>query len=344
MRSLVAIVAALLPTIVEAQAPRTQARIIDLASGSSRPVLADSIVSGQSSWSPDGRILAVQALRDGRITIALVSLGDGAVRWLALPEEPANAAMRWSPDSRALVYGAANLRKAVIVNIAEGTARVAASSDSTNMVAFWKSDGRALLLRKKVATSGSTVGHFAIFETDLAGHERLVRDVGAELSQLSALAFVSDREVEFAHPDPAGQLTTDRWLVPLPSGPARRIPVEGRATAPGESRDHQWLLFRKATLDGKVASADLVNIANDSVRSIPLSFSAIPHPKATPVLDRARNVSVFVGNDRGKFQLVLVPLDGTPPRTLAELDGDPRGVFLELSPDGRSVAFAVVRP
>ncbi len=130
--------------------------LLDVATGSVRPLTSDGALNLDADWSPDGGRIAYQSTRDGRSDLYLTDLSDGRVRRLT-NGSGFNEYPRWSPDgswisftsSRAGVqrpFGAAGFHRDVYLMRPDGTAvRRLTSLGGVDADAAWSPDGSRLV-------------------------------------------------------------------------------------------------------------------------------------------------------------------------------------------------------
>lgn len=344
-------------------------RVLDLATGQARDLLPGNGQSSAPVWSPDGRRLAVLSGNRSHYDIAVMNADGSSPRrypvpmhlngWGLPPWE-----MPWSPDGRFLAFRAHDRptvgwshdqSQLALLDVNSGQTRFLTTSSATIGSFMWRSDGRAIdkfvwrsdgkairaLKRTLVPMGGYSPRRWSIVEIELNGTERPLRDISEEWPKASGVGFTSDREAVVTV---TADKKTERFLVPLDGGAARRLPDPG--TEPG-SRIGRTLVAGNRLLIGQVDARGesrvikILSTVGDSTRTLRLPFS----DSYSAVLPDGKQI-VSVGKVTGDsvYKLFLVPLDGSAPRLIGEISrgtsfAPATGGLLAPSPDGRLLAY-----
>jgi dipeptidyl aminopeptidase/acylaminoacyl peptidase len=337
--------------------------VLDVATGQSRDVLPANESGSAPAWSPDGRRLAVLLGDRSHWNIAVMNADGSGLRRYPIPVHLAGwgGAMPWSPDGRLLFFQATDrpeigsypddTGQLGVLNVASGETRILASISSGIFGGFaWRLDGKAIRARRSPLTpkgglsSHSYVGSSwltNIVEIDLDGAERLLRDISPEFREPTRIGYSGDRDVVLAVKSGAD---TDRFLVPLDGGAARRLE---RLPEPSGNRLPAalgWPIARNRLLVQSRPEVPVVSILSTAGGST----SVVRLPAGTlnwrPHSDGEHILATVGAAGQAAHKIVLVPLDGTAPRSIGELlrITGPGGTFptpLTPSPDGKLIAY-----
>ena len=332
-------------------------RILDLTTGQARDLLPGNTQTSAPAWSPEGKRLAVLTGTGSHYDITVVNADGSSPRrypmavhldaWGGAWEKP------WSPDGRFLAFRASAQTKGVskvaygpddrsqlaVLDLNSGETRVLTTASAP--IAFgrfvWTSDGKAIRAFKRAgAPAASGPSRYSIVEIPLAAPERQLRDISAEFPEAAPpFIFMSDRAVVVSG---IGRQKTDRFLLPLDGGAARRLPdaaIEPGSRAGGTNSTGNLLLVGQIDARGEARAIKIVSTVGDSTRTLRLPFNG-HHGVAHP--DGRQIINVGKANGDTTWKLFLVPLDGSPTRVIGEI-GRGTGGLLAPSPDGKLLAY-----
>jgi hypothetical protein len=185
--------------------------------------------------------------------------------------------------------------------------------------------------------TGQSPARYSVVEIPLNGPERQLRDISAEFAgAASPFVFMTDRSVIVTV---SSEKTTERFLVPVDGGPARRVsdpsPEPGTRIGSGSVVAGSRLLVGQIDGSGEARTIKVLSTVGDATRTLRVPFNGhhgVLHPDGKQII----NVGKATGDSLWK--LFLIPLDGSPTRLVGEI---PRGTggLLSPSPDGKLVAY-----
>jgi Tol biopolymer transport system component len=350
-------------------------RVFDLATGQARDLLPGNVQSSTPAWSPDGRRLAVLTGNLSHYDITVVNADGSSPRRYPVPvhldgwgKSPWD--MPWSPNGRFLVFRATRAlerdkvgyspddqSQLALLDVSSGQTRVLATSSERIGRFVWRSDGNAIRATKRTVFPIGSPSQWRIVEIPLNGPERLLRDISTEFPNVNEVVFTSDREAVVRV---ATGASTERFLVPLDGGAARRLPDPG--TEPGSRAGgtlvagNQLLIPQVDAADSRSLGARVIKVLStvgDPTRTLRLPFmpassfagwsSRSYHIVVLP--DGKQVVSVGKVTGESVYKLFLVPLDGSATRLIGELPNR-KGVLVPFgdwplapSPDGKLLAY-----
>jgi Tol biopolymer transport system component len=343
-------------------------RVLELATGQARDLLPGNVQSSAPAWSPDGRRLAVLRGNSSHYDIAVMNADGSSPRRYPVPMHVngwgAAWEMPWSPDGRFLAFRAHDRptigwshdqSQLALLDVNSGQTRFLTTSSATiggfmwrsdgkNIDKFvWRSDGKAIraLKRTLVPMGGYSPRRWSIVEIELNGTERLLRDISAEFPNANNVVFTYDSTVVVTV---TAEKMTERFLVPLDGGAARRLPdpaIELGSRVGGTLVAGNRLLIGQVDARGESRAITILSTVGDSTRTLRLPFSS----SYSAVLPDGKQI-VSVGKVTGDsvYKLFLVPLDGSATRLIGVI---PRGTsfaavtgsLLAPSPNGKLLAY-----
>ena len=326
---------------------------LDVATGRVRELFPDGAESRDPSWSPDGRQIAVQRWNGSRYDIIVMNKDGSNRRTVATPLDVQMGAMKWSPDGRFLLFRTGGRTDLAVLDLTSGKSRVLAYRPGTSEGWIWRPDSKAVILARNKDASDRPHSYdqkLAIYEVQLDGKERLLRDLTTEFPEYIGATFVSDRLLALG--------SRDRYVtIPVEGGPVHALPVPAVGRNSGfntshtryTSTDGRRLLVRTHVPGDRGASAFEVMTSNgDSVRRVALPFVGDPGARHRPVFIRGSEHAIFMAQatpaDPAQ-RFFLVPFDGSAPRRLATLPTEmPWYEQFKLSPDGSTLAYTIRAP
>jgi hypothetical protein len=198
----------------------------------------------------------------------------------------------------------------------------------------WREDSKSIVA---VMLQQPQSGRATIDEITVNGDRKPLFDPG-NARTLSGFQFVGGSAVVYR--------TDSAWfLAPLGGGAPRRlagVPLGTRVGTTVVSNDHAW--FGGPLQDPKRSEynqLELITIASGERKVIELPFNLgwsfqpqlTDDNRAMLVFGRARSDSIGL-------KLYRVPLNGDPPRAIANIGGLPSGAAVSLSPNGQSFVYA----
>jgi Tol biopolymer transport system component len=337
--------------------------VLDLATGQSRDVLPPHESGSSPAWSPDGRRLAVLLGDRSHWNIAVMNADGSGLRRYPISAHLSGwgGGMPWSPDGQFLFFQSTDRMEIGsypsdngqlgLLNVTSGETRVLATMSAGIFGGFvWRTDGRAIRARRSPLTPKSGLSSHSyvdsswltnIVEIDIDGRERLLRDISPEFREPTRIAYSGDREVVLAVKSGP---ETNRFVVPLDGGPARRLdqlpePIGDRLPAA-----LGWPIARNRLLvqsRPEVPVVSILSTGGDSTRVVRLPSGTLtwrPHSDGEHILATIRTAG------QSTYTIVLVPLDGTAPRSIGQLPRitGPGGTLpapIAPSPDGNLLAY-----
>jgi Tol biopolymer transport system component len=308
---------------------------MNVADGAMKPVLSTPGTSRAAFFSPDGKRLAMLTSTSGHFDLTVVNTDGSGQRTFTLPFEPVAPLMRWSPDSR---------RLALSVNGRTGLAVVDANTGETKLMnddgvggVTWARDSRSIRFWRG-RPSGPRTTSRTIYEVSTEGTLRTLRDFPATMRDRGF--FITDELLEYATADA-------EYVFSAETGQSRRLPVAGRALSGMPSSDGRWLAFLLAAGPGRRGQIQIMTTGGDSSRVLDLPFETYRGAPVPSIVFAPDNRRVFmVGRKLGQQALILfeVPVNGGPPREIAQLPGEVPYDHMDVSPDGRTITYPVQQP
>ena len=202
---------------------------------------------------------------------------------------------------------------------------------------MWRSDGKAIrALKQAVVPTGPWPR--SIVEIDLDGTERMLRDISSEFPRATGVAITSDREAVVAVTVDA---KTERFIVPLSGGVARRLPDLGNepgliSSGTGTPAAGNRLMIPLEDGSGQRPVIKFLSTVGDPTRTFRLPFGSLDGFMA---LANGEHVVVAgrTGGDSPE-KVFIAALDGGVLRFIAEIPRRSRGRPAP-SPDGKLLAF-----
>jgi Tol biopolymer transport system component len=331
-------------------------RVLDLATGAARDVLPGDQTSAPA-WSPDGRRLAVVTGNRSHYEIVVVNADGSSPRRHPMPVRVEGSSgvweTPWSPDGRFLAFkarggstgpetvawGPDDRSQIALLDVTTGRTRVLTTSSAPLGYGrfVWRSDGNAVRAMKRKDAPTELPARYSVVEIPLNGPERELRDISAEFPEaVPPFFFISDLAVMVTV---SGVKTTERFLVPLDGGSARRLPdpalEPGTRTGNGALVAGDRVLVGQVDARGEARVIKILSTAGDATRTLRIPFNGhhgVLHPDGKQII----NVGKATGDS--VWKLFLVPLDGSATRLIGEI---PRGTggLLAPSPDGKLLAY-----
>jgi Tol biopolymer transport system component len=325
-------------------------RVLDLVSGQSRDLLPGNVSNSSPAWSRDGRRIALLTGNLSHLDITVLNANGSSPRVYRVPQHldgqgqsPWGDNQPWSPDGRFLAFGASTGKvgwspgdkgQLGLLDLNSGQTRVLTTSALGIPIFVWRSDGQAIRNLKRAIGPDGTPSQWSIVEVPLNGPERTLRDISAEFPRVINVVFISDRAV-VVKTNPS----SERFLVPLDSGAARRLPDPG--PEPGTRIGNGTLVAGNRLLVGQIDAQGearvikIVSTVGEPTRTLPIPFNGhhgVLHPDGRQIINVGRETGDSI------WKLFLVPLDGSQTRLIGEI---PRGTggLLAPSPDGKLLAY-----
>lgn len=257
-------------------------------------------------WSPDGRLLAFRANR--------ATEGEK---------------VGWSPDDQGQL---------ALLDLNSGQTRILTTSSARIDRFVWRSDGTAIRALKRTVVPIGSVPRYSAVEIPLKGPERQLRDISTEFPRMNSGVFTSDRAVVVTVTD---ENRTERFLVPLDGGAARRLPDAGTESGSrigGTLVAGDRLLLAEVDAKGEARVIKILSTVSDPTRTLRLPFSG---SRGVVLPDGQHLVSAGAVTGDSVYRLFLVPLDGSATRPVGEIARSTSflGGRLVPSPDGRLLAY-----
>jgi len=246
--------------------------LLDWATGSVEPLLADSAPSWSPSVDPSGERFAYVSRRSGDCEIYVRAISDTGVGRNLSADPGYDVLPAWSPtgdriafmSTRGFTLGEGGpFPGHLYVSLVDApSARRITKEPLTSSLGpgDFSPDGRYLLLSRSVE------GQLDLFLVEIAtGEERRITD--SPENEYSG-DFASDgRRVAYHSEDSSGS----RIVVSAVDGTERRVltPGSGRRYTPRWSPDDRWLLFTEEGPEAGSYRLGLVDVADGSLRSIP---------------------------------------------------------------------------
>lgn len=317
---------------------------VSIADGRIRTVVGfDSAGLGGGVLSPDERELAYIRLRDGVRQLVVADTSGGNIRVLV---NGARSGSAWSPTGQQIIY-TTNETDLHVVDVASkktrellpGAAELCnrgPNCDGRLPSVEWRSDGRALRYFERRATNG---GHrLELHEVDLDGRQRLV----GSTSVTGNPSFIARNDTLFIiRQENAVQLVNAR------TGIARVLYAGVTRLGPRIDVNGQWLLMvAESGGDGTplVEQPLLVSLATGEAKKYSYALGGeVSHGDFLP---DGRNflltacVSCKDPNYTEKWDLILTPMNGDPPRILTGSESAFKDFWpVAVTKDGRTVFF-----
>jgi Tol biopolymer transport system component len=244
---------------------------------------------------------------------------------------------RWSPDSKTIGYVSRGAHEFRLLDVASHASRTILT-DSTRRIGnwTWRLDGKSaalVMIAQQSPPSGS------IDEITTTGARKHLIDFGQPpIVPSSGFQFIDGATV-FLRADSAA------YIVPLDGAAPRRlsaIPHETRVYGTAVSTDRR--LIASPMLDnarGELNQVEVLSVESGDRRLVRVPFQiAIGFQPEFADNDRALLVFGQAAGDSTGAHLYSVPLNGDPPRIIANVGGT-NGASISQSPDGKSVAYTV---
>ena len=271
------------------QVQNQRVRVLDLTTGNARDLLPGMAQSGSPAWSPDGRRLAVLTGNLSHYDITVVNADGSSPRRYPVPmhldgwfgQSPDRLVWQqpWSPDGRYLAFRANvtgsgeqkvgwspdDRHQLALLDVNSGQTRVLTTSPAIIGRFMWRSDGSAIRALKQTVVPIESRSQWSIVEIPLNGTEQPLRDISAEFPNVTGVAFASERA---AVATVTADGKTERFLVPLDAGPARRLPDPGsepdlRTGGPGLAAGNR-MTFAQVNERGEAQAIKIVSTVDDS--------------------------------------------------------------------------------
>jgi Tol biopolymer transport system component len=323
------------------------AHIVSLADGKLRELRPGSLSSRGPAWAPDGRKIAMHDSTGGVYGITVMNADGSGARHYPVAAFPSYT--RWAPDGQSLAYSTdprpGSPPEIAVLDLATGMSRVVSVAPNATLVDYrWRADGQALLVMKWFP--GHQAGPLVrqLFEAPLAGKERMLRDISVEFPKLTRGGPISGELLVLGE-----NLNSEHFFLAPDGGSLVKMPrleLRGFNGEPGVSPDGKWVAFPARNRNGPGTNIQLVSVAGDSVRLLPIPFEISPTTFRPPFTPDGRNLILF-GKAPGEnvSKIYSVPLDGSAPKALATLPATSTiAGRLDLSPDGSAVVVTSVGP
>ncbi|HTJ22996.1 MAG TPA: hypothetical protein VL383_11410 [Gemmatimonadaceae bacterium] len=317
---------------------------VSIADGRIRTVIGfDSAGLDGGVLSPDERELAYIRLRDG---VRQLVVADTSGRNIRVLVNGARSGSVWSPTGQQIIY-TTNETDLHVVDVASKTTRellpgAAAlcnrgpDCDGRLPSVEWRSDGRALRYFERRATNGGQL--LELHEVDLDGRQRLVGSTAV----VGNPSFIARNDTLFI----VGQRNAVQ-LVNARTGVVRALYTGVTRLAPRIDINGQWLLMvAESGGDGTplVEQPLLVSLTTGESKKYPYALGGeVSHGDFLP---DGRNflltacVSCKDPNYTEKWDLILTPMNGDPPRILTGSEASFKDFWpLATTKDGRTAFF-----
>lgn len=315
-----------------ANSSRVTSMLLDVATGATRPLPTGASEARAPRWSPNGRQLAVQTRADSVFAITVMNPDGSQARRYDVRPEPINVAFAWSPDGNKIAFR--SMQELLILDVASGDVQKLGPSLHPHHLA-WNDDSRSLTVARILDLRVPPPRHLQLFDSPLAGSERLLRDINAEFSADPMGFFVTSREFVLVNP---------QRIVIDPLGGERMMPGAGPRTntAPASTNDGRWLLLGVGSGNQLVRQLELIDVQHAVSRLIDPPFDARTAGFNRPALLADHQAAIVLGRENASapWQFFHVPLNGGAPRAIATIGGDPTNFHFDLSPDARTLAYA----
>jgi len=290
-------------------------------------------------WSPDGKLIAFQVRENGHNVLALMNPDGSGIQLVRdAIVRPDQWGARWSPDSRAIGYVSADWHEFRVLDVASRTSRVVLKDPTRRFGNWtWRPDSKSIattMIAQQSPPKGS------IDEVTLAGAHRSLFDFGEPpMVPTSGFQFI-DGSTVFLRADSAA------YVIRLDGGSARRltsVPPRTRAFGTAVSADRRIIV--SPMLDevrGQLDQIEVLSVETGERRLLRVPFRIVI--VFQPVfVDNDRALLVFGqrDGDSGNARLFSVPLNGDPPRDVADVGNVGNG-SASASPDGTSTAYTVL--
>jgi Tol biopolymer transport system component len=224
--------------------------LLDVATGSVRPLTSDHSWNWGGAWSPDGSRIAFESTRQGRSDLYVMDVSDGRVRRLT-NGTGFNESPRWSPDGSWISfmsgrsgvkgpYGAAGFHRDVYLMRPDGTdLRRLTSLTGFDGDATWSPDG------SRIAFASDRGGAFDVFTMTSDGRDQ--HQLTHHDSSRGYAAWPSwspdGSELVFNGTNPPGNSAgASIYKMPARGGVATRV-TRGYDFHPDWSHDGSWIAF-----------------------------------------------------------------------------------------------------
>jgi len=307
----------------------------------------DSAGLGAAGLSPDERELAYIRARGDVAQLVVADTSGGNVRVLV---DGARSGTLWSPTGKHIAY-ATNETDVRVVEVASKVTRELLAGDANPCTdrgpicngrlsyLAWRSDGRALRYFERRATSNGPV--LELREVDLDGRQRLV----GTTTVAGVPGFISRNDTLFLIQQPnAVQLVNARTGTArvLYSGTARGVGSEG-VDASGSS----ILIVAEIGGNGTPVVEQPLLVSLTTGESKKVSYALGGEVSTGSFLPDGRNllmiacVSCKNPNYTEKWDLILTPMNGDPPRILTGSESSFKDFWpVAITKDGRTAFFS----
>lgn len=319
-------------------------RTVSLEDGRGR-VLIDTIAEVISAaWFGDGRRVAAIAKYDGVPFIVTVTADGATLRKSPLHLLPSAAfgdmngsrqpQLSISPDGHYAVFIGQENTTLELIDLATGEGRTLARGWILT-APIWRSDSKTIRLIRREREPGSDP---SVREISLAGVDKVVRVLPRSLYPQASWLVDENTAVAFG--------SAGHTLIPLDGGSPRvlvRVPVEGGGYFSPDRRTFALRLGAVGGLDKAAHRITLVSLADSSRRDVALPFVdmgvMVFGPDGRDIFIRGRETTA------APLNIYAVPLDGTPPRSVAQIDSKEAWGLFSPSPDRKSalVSFGATR-
>jgi Tol biopolymer transport system component len=317
----------------------TRLRTVTLPDGAPRMVFETNDFTLKPSWSADGRSVAVTRFASTGCELKVMNVDGSPQRSISLAKVGACVNASWTNDQRWVVFlnYQPNAKPALMaVEAATGQSKELRTFADNSAQPQWVLDRDVVLLTE--STSGGNGTRSAIWQIDLTGNAKLLREVavddGGSLTVLDRNQAILTRKG-----------SRDVRLIALASGEERTIAVATSgfvSPRPSLSVDRQWMAFLVAptgTDNSPLTRLELVKLDQTARRTIDLPFPAdaftnplvLPGATGAVVAERRRpdqpaTVYFADASAHSTTKLFTYVLMGRP-------------VELALSPDGRTILY-----